>query len=282
MADPSDPSISQLWILTTLVVTALCLAQILSTYATAFLAAPREIAVFVDAVDFSIREDEGHDRDVARVQRLDDKLRLGRLLREIRKGGDDLRDDLNRLRLAEHGAGLRAGARLLWASHRRTLEERLRRLDMLRTRFLVVYMGIVAATINADREKDYRVSAKMTAPCDTERAGSQQQHHDAHRPKIPKGFLDGLKKKHSLTMIKTTPMGHSEKAGQPHRMGWMGVVQELQRSPVMARRHASIEQAMSTKSPPMSPPLSPPMSPLHKPLGSSPLFKTPPPKSLNL
>ncbi|EMR65708.1 hypothetical protein UCREL1_7317 [Eutypa lata UCREL1] len=107
----ADPSSSLLWTLI-LVVAALFLAlvvltQILSTYTTAYLAAPREIAIFVDAVDFSIQENESYDRDVARVQRLDDKLRLGRLLREIQKGGDDLREELNRLMDNEDSTSLR-------------------------------------------------------------------------------------------------------------------------------------------------------------------------------
>lgn len=291
-----DPSSSLLWTLI-LVVAALFLAlvvltQILSTYTTAYLAAPREIAIFVDAVDFSIQENESYDRDVARVQRLDDKLRLGRLLREIQKGGDDLREELNRLMDNEDSTSLRTSARILWASHRKVLEERVRRLDLLRTRFLVVYMGIIATTIT-DREKE-RVSAR-TVPVDVKTPSPpQHQHHDTHRPKLPKGLLEGLKKKRSLTKMKIQPVAYSEKAGQPHRAGWAGVVQELQRSPILARRHASIEEAMSMKTPlntpvktPLntpvkSPPISPPLSPLHEPIGDSPLFTTPPPKSLDL
>lgn len=290
----ADPSSSFLWTLI-LVVTALLLAlvvltQILSTYTIAYLAAPREIAIFVDAVDFSIQENESYDRHVEGVQRLDDRLHLGRLLREIQKGGDDLREELNRLMINEDSTSLRVSARILWASHRKTLEERVRRLDMLRTRFLVVYMGIIANTVT-NREKE-RVSVR-TVPVEVEKTPSppqyqhQHQHqHDIHRPKYPKGLLEGLKKKRSLTRLKIQPVEHSEKAGQPHRMGWAGVVQELQRSPILARRHASIEEAMAMKTPlntPVkSPPISPPLSPLHEPIGDSPLFKTPQPKPLDL
>ena len=275
-----------------MVVTALFLAlivsaQILSTYTTAYLAAPREIAVFLDAVDFSIQENESYDRDVARVHRLDDKVRLSRLLREIQKSGDDLREDLNRLLIAEGGTSLRASARILWAYHRKLLEERVRRLDLLRTRFLVVYMGIVAATVS-DREKD-KSSARAAAPVipppppfpDDDWIESRHHHHSAHRPKLPAGLTDGLKKKkHNLTRVKTTPMVHSEQPGTPqHRTGWMGVVEELQRSPVMAKRHASIEEAMS-KAPRVPTGLrTPPSSPMSSPLSGGPIYQPPSPIS---
>ncbi|KAF3057949.1 hypothetical protein GL218_05314 [Daldinia childiae] len=118
-----DPSSLLLWTLL-LLVTALCLAllvaaHILTSYATAYLAAPHEIATFLEAVDSSIQENEGFDGDVEKVPRLADKLRLGRLLREIQKSGDDLREELNRLILAEGGRTLRISARLLWAGHRK-------------------------------------------------------------------------------------------------------------------------------------------------------------------
>lgn len=104
--------------------------QILSSYAKASIAAPAEILTFIEAVDSSVEENESYDRDVLRVQRLDDKLRLGRLLREIQRGGDDLREELNGLLMSESGdlttdgysdlrdLRLRATARLLWASKR--------------------------------------------------------------------------------------------------------------------------------------------------------------------
>jgi len=51
-------------------------------------------------------------------------------------------------------------------------------------------------------------------------------------------------------------MGHSDKRSQPQRLGWLGVVEELRKSPILKQRHASIEAAMR----------SPPMSPLGSPL----------------
>ncbi|RYP19163.1 hypothetical protein DL765_003478 [Monosporascus sp. GIB2] len=267
-----DPSSSLIWT-SILVVTALLLAlvvcaQILITYTAAYLAAPREIAVFLDTADFSVLENESYERDVARVRKLEDKRRLGRLLREIQKGGDDVREDLNRLLVAGDGASLRIGARLLWASHRKMLEERVRRLDLLRTRFLVVYMGIIAAMVT-ERDREKEAIAEKTAH-DVEKAADN---HDPHRPKLPKALSDSLKRMPSPMKLSTPTMGHSQTTGQQHRVGWMGVVQELQRSPILAKRHASIEGTMAMKTPPMSP--------LSGPLGGGPLLETPSPRSLD-
>ena len=107
-----------------LVLTALCLSivvlsQILTTYASAYLAAPNEITVFLDTVDFSITENESYDRDIGKLQVLEDKVRLGRLLREIQRGGDDLREEVSRLLMGEDSQTLRTSARLLWASKKK-------------------------------------------------------------------------------------------------------------------------------------------------------------------
>ncbi|KAI0847464.1 hypothetical protein F5Y00DRAFT_119216 [Daldinia vernicosa] len=276
-----DPSSLLLWTLL-LLVTALCLAllvaaHILTSYATAYLAAPHEITTFLEAVDSSIQENEGFDGDVEKVPRLADKLRLGRLLREIQKSGDDLREELNRLVLVEGSRTLRTSARFLWAGHRKELEERVRRLDMLRMRFLVVYMGIVA-TMAGDRAKQ----AERTTPKDPEKAALHFQHHMPTRPCLPKGLTESIKQKPPLRRLTTqATTGHHEKnetphqtshqashqtphrtpQRPPHQMNWMGVVQELQRSPRMQKRHASIELAM--RSPP-------PISPLGSPISSTP------------
>ncbi|KAI1658108.1 hypothetical protein F4813DRAFT_54085 [Daldinia decipiens] len=276
-----DPSSLLLWTLL-LLVTALCLAllvaaHIFTSYATAYLAAPHEITTFLEAVDSSIQENEGFDGDVEKVPRLADKLRLGRLLREIQKSGDDLREELNRLVLAEGGRTLRTSARFLWASHRKQLEERVRRLDMLRMRFLVVYMGIVA-TMAGDRAKQ----AERTTSKDPEKAALHFQHQIPTRPCLPKGLTESIRQKPPLRRLTTqATTGHHEKNETshqtshqashqtPHRtsqkppqqMNWMGVVQELQRSPRMQKRHASIELAM--RSPP-------PISPLGSPISLTP------------
>ena len=222
-------------VLTALLLSLVVLGQILARYSSAYFAAPREITAFVDSVDSSIQENESYDRDVAKVQRLDDKIRLGRLLREIQKGGDDLREDLNAL-LADEDGRLRTSARLLWASKRARLEERLRRLDLLRMRFLVVYMSIVAATTTAAAEK----VEKSASPKDPEKGDGHSM-----RPSFPAGLIDSLKRTPPLRRLTTQAIGHVDSSGGGHRHGWAGVVQELQRSPLMHKRHASIENAMA-------------------------------------
>ncbi|KAI0596320.1 hypothetical protein F4775DRAFT_314667 [Biscogniauxia sp. FL1348] len=264
-------SLSLLWTLV-LLVTALLLAlvvaaQILATYTSAYLAAPTEITTFLDAVDFSIQENESYDRDLSRVHRLDDKLRLGRLLQEIQRGGDDLREDLNRLVLAEGGTKLSTGARVLWAIHRKQLEERVRRLDMLRMRFLVVYMGIIATAAGERGKHAERTMPRMSLK-DHDKTPSHYHHHhhhndddDDHRhpgipkaPPLPRSLTENIKQRTSPQ--RSVPMQPSSR--DSHRSGWEGVVEELRHSPLMHKRHASIEMASRSPTPvsPMSSPLS--------------------------
>lgn len=275
-ATNSDPPTPLFWTLI-LIITALCLtlvvaAQIAARYSSAYMAAPREIVTFIDTIDDSIHENESYDRDVARVQRLEDKVRLGRLLREIQKSGDDLREALNGLLVDtdEHTTELRTSARILWAGHRKELEERIRRLDLLRMRFLTVYMGIIATSLS-HRDKQAKESERLSQIAAARNIPPP--------PPLPRSLSENLKttelmkKKPSLRRLRGPSIGHSEKVAPPQRMGWMGVVAELQRSPILQRRHASIESAMR--------------SPLLTPLGSPvPTFGSgndvaPPPFSLD-
>ena len=229
-------------VLTALVLAIIVLAQIVATYSGAYVAAPKEITTFIDAVDFSIQENESYDRDVAKVQRLEDKLRLGRLLREIQKGGDDLREELNSLVIAEGTTTLRTSARLLWASRRAQLEDRVRRLDLLRMRFLVVYMGIITSIA------DKNPPAPPPMPRDPEKMMGAAMRTPTHRPHLKKAATishDEHVKRPPLRRLTTQAIGHNENVGRPHRKGWAGVVEELQTSPKMQQRHASIEQAMA-------------------------------------
>jgi hypothetical protein len=234
-------------VLTALLLATVVLAQVVAAYSTAYVAAPKEIATFIDTVDFSIQENESYDRDVAKVQRLEDKLRLGRLLREIQKGGDDLREEINGLVIAEGTTTLRTSARLLWALRRAQLEDRVRRLDLLRMRFLVVYMGIITSIADKqppappplprDPEKMASFRTPTRGPPVLKKAATMAA--GDHKPRPP------------LRRLTTQAIGHSENTGRPHRKGWAGVVEELQTSPRMHQRHASIEQAMAMeKTPP--------------------------------
>lgn len=252
---------------TALFLSAVVTLQILSAYAKAYISAPAEILTFVDAADSSIYENESYDRDVSRVQRLDDKLRLGRLLREIQKGGDDLREELNGLLMTEDGGvvtdgmsdlrdlRLKATARLLWASKRKGLEDKVRRLDMLRMRFLVVYMGIVS-TGAADNHK----TEKKAPSKDAEKVGDRlfNQEYPPRPPQLPKALSDGIRNKPMLRRLSTQAGGPGNKANQNQKQGWAGVIRELQLSPLLHKRHASIEQHERANSPaPSSGPPSP-------------------------
>jgi len=234
MADSTDlPLLTILLLLTACLVSVFVLGQIATTYTAAYLAAPSEITTFIDTVDFSIQENESYDRDVAKVTRLEDKLRMGRLLREIQKCGDDLREDLNGLLIDEGGTRLRSSTRLLWAVKRKRLEERMRRLDLLRMRFLVVYMGLIAAkstpeSIPARDPEKHPHTPKMQL-----------------RPSLPHALTEGITRKPPLRRLTTQAMGHNDHSGSPQKHGWAGVVAELQNSPLMHKRHASIETSMA-------------------------------------
>ncbi|KAF4457988.1 hypothetical protein F53441_142 [Fusarium austroafricanum] len=235
-------------ILIAVILSLIVLVQIISSYTAAYQAAPLEIATFVDTADFSVQENESYDRDVAKVQRLDDKIRLTRLLREIQKTGDDLREDINGMVFEEDTSKLKTSARLLWASKRSRLEDRVRRLDMLRMRFLVVYMGVVASQANTTtttREKSSPPPPPPPLPTarDLEKSPIFKT---PTRPALPKGLMEGIINRPPLRSLTTQALvNHPEPIPKPSRKGWAGVVQELQRSPKMHQRHASIERAMS-------------------------------------
>jgi len=233
-------------LLTALALTLVVLVQNLSRHATAYMSAPREVTTFLDAVDFSVQENESYDRDVARAPLLEDKIRLGRLLREIQKSGDDLREDLNALLMDERGTTLRTGARLLWASKRRQLEDRMRRLDMLRMRFLVLYMGIVKGGGGGGVGTGVNEKAAQVAP----QPQQNQREKTAIEPSTPqrglqRSLTESAAKKVPLRRLTTPAMGHKNETEGQHKRGWFGVIQELQRSPKMLQRHATIETAMA-------------------------------------
>jgi hypothetical protein len=235
MSESSTRQWTIILVLTALLLSLVVLGQILAKYSSAYFAAPREITAFVDSVDSSIQENESYDRDVTKVERREDKMRLARILREIQKGGDDLREELSAMLVSEADMRLKTSARLLWASKRAHLEERLRRLDLLRMRFLVIYMSLVAATTTAAAEK----VEKSAVPKDPEKGGQ-------YPPRPP--FLAELKegkRKPPLRRLTTQAMGHQDSSEGTHRMGWAGVVKELQRSPLMHKRHSSIEASMA-------------------------------------
>lgn len=243
--------------LTALALSLVVVAQILTTYSAGYMAAPTEIATFLDTVDFSIQENESYDRDVAKVQLLEDKIRLGRLLREIQKTGDDLREDLNALLLNDDSTTLRMSARFLWAAKSAKLQDRVRRLDLLRMRFLVVYMGVITANIQKQQQQPQTqtpLSPPPPPPPPLPTDPEKMAFSTPTKPGLKKSFTDGPghKRHPPLRRLTTQAIGHSESTGRPHRRGWAGVVEELQMSPRMHQRHASIEQAMAMEKTPPS------------------------------
>lgn len=233
MAEPSSLQWTIILVLTALLLSVVVVVQLASVYTAAYLAAPQEVGIFIDTADFSIQENESYDLDVGKAQRLEDKLRLGQLLREIQKGCDDLREDLNGILVEEGTTKLRAGARILWASKRSQLEDRVRKLDMLRMRFLVVYLGVIASSATRQPPPTPKDPEKTTPT------------HSPMKPMLPKGLVESIARRPPLRRLTTQAIGHHENVSTPHRKGWAGVVQELQTSPKMHQRHASIERAMS-------------------------------------
>lgn len=230
-------------ILVALLLSIVVIAQVTTSYTSAYFSAPLELHTFLDAADFSIQENESYDRDIARVQRLEDKQRLNRILREIQKCGDDLREDLNRLLIDESGTRLRSSARFLWKINREHLEQRVRRLDLLRMRFLVLYTGIVAAGAMVPEKPVQEKAMERTAPKMLLRPGLPHA--------VTEGIKEGVRRKPPLRRLTTQAMGHSDhEVGTGHKMGWASVISELQKSPLMHKRHASIETAMASPTSP--------------------------------
>jgi len=252
----TDSYAARQWILvlslTALLLSLAILGQIISQYIKAYLDAPGEVSAFLDAIDSSIVENESYDHDISKLKRQEDRLRLNRLLREIQKGGDALREDLNALTEGEDGSSprLKPSARLLWASHRRQLEEKVRRVDLLRMRFLVVHMGIITgAAAGAEKKNGTGVALGRdpTARRDPEKWSSVPT--TPVPPPLPRPLTNSLsesiKSKPPLRRLTLHAMGHPDPVDGGPRKGWAGVMQELQRSPVLRERHASIELAMA-------------------------------------
>ena len=253
----TDSQAARQWILvlslTALLLSLAILGQIVSQYVKAYLDAPGEVSAFLDTIDSSIVENESYDHDISKLKRQEDRLRLNRLLREIQKGGDALSEDLNALTEGEDGSSprLKPAARLFWASHRRQLEEKVRRVDLLRMRFLVVHMGIITGAAAATEKKNAAggggFGRDLAAPRDPEKWSSIPRAPvppPLPRP-LPDSLTEGIKSKPPLRRLTLHAIGHPDAVEGGPRKGWAGVMQELQRSPVLRERHASIELAMA-------------------------------------
>jgi hypothetical protein len=244
--DPVPPFSTTLFLLIALLLALAVLSQSLTKYTTAYLSAPTEIRTFEDCAEFCIKENETYGADIEKIPRREDKSRLERLLHEIQRCGDDLREELNGiLDKDEGGEGgetrLSTSARLLWASKRGRLEEHVRRLDLLRMRFLVVYMGLVAAKMSGGGE----ARAPMGATKDPETFGHGAMPVKAdRRPSLSHALSEQITKKQPPRRLVTQAMGHNNSADGNAMGGWGSVMRELQMSPKMHKRHASIEAGM--------------------------------------
>ena len=220
-------------------------AQIATSYFQAYQDAPMELISFLDAVNFSIQENESYGDDTAKVQRLEDKLRLNKLLREIQRGSDELREALNAC-VAEDTPKLKISVRLLWKAKKKVLERRMHRLDMLRLRFLVVYMGIVAARTPQIPKSSIPYTPPLSPVGDPEKVMSSAP----KRPNLPRGLTEAITGRgdHEISpprRFSTQAIGHNDRVSGGQKLGWASVIQELQKSPKMHKRHASTETSTS-------------------------------------
>ncbi|KAK5652448.1 hypothetical protein OQA88_10492 [Cercophora sp. LCS_1] len=235
----------QLLPLTALVVSIAVIAHSATRYAIAYVAAPREALAFLDAVDSSVLENESYDKDLAKLQRMEDKVRLGRLLRDLQRGGDSLRQDLSSMMVGEVEGGhvrLRISARIFWAGKRIELEDKIRSLDLLRMRFLVVHMGIVSGmATEAVAKQEASITEKVmmrTAP------PLAPIPLPPVPPPLPRALTEIKRPRTPMRSMSMQQIGHHNSVEGEFRLGWAGVVQELQMSPILLRRHALIEMAM--------------------------------------
>ncbi|TGO49597.1 hypothetical protein BOTNAR_0425g00010 [Botryotinia narcissicola] len=213
------------------------LVQTLLTHLSAYNTAPQDLTTYLSVLESSVQENASYDHDISRISKLEDKLRLAGIVREIQRCGDDLRELLNNMVSKEDHKRLKLGSRILWGTTRRDLEERVRKLDLLRMRFLVVYLGMVAAkteVVLKEREKE-DVDKIFGSPIRSRT--------------LPSNLSENLKRTPPLRRIMSNAIGHNEGTGSPQRSGWLGVVSELQSSPLMHKRRASVEQSSSIGSP---------------------------------
>src|SRR5438045_9445380 len=97
MASSDVPFATTLFLSVALLLALAVLSQTLTKYTTAYLLAPMETRTFEDCAEFCIQENETYGADIEKIQRLEDKLRLDRLLQEIKRCDEDLREELNEM-----------------------------------------------------------------------------------------------------------------------------------------------------------------------------------------
>lgn len=268
--------VTMTFILAALLLSLLTIGQVVASHLYAYSSAPIEVQTFLEAANSSIAENESFDHDIMRLQ-TSDRPRLIKLLDSIQKCGDDLREDLNRLTVDGSDSRLKTQSMLLWKTHRDRLETRLRRLDLLRMRFLTLQMGLVAASNASPTHHEKAL----------ERRAPDGQFPRPHRPMPQHALTETIKKisERSQTLPAekkpSTPQRTMSAARTGHNMNdiakgpqfsMASVISELQSSPKLHMRRASIERRTNAPMSPTSPTSNRPMSPMS-PLGNGCRFE---------
>lgn len=251
MAHNDLSGVTMTFILAALLLSLLTIGHVVASHVYAYNSGPLEFHTFLDAANSSIAENESFDHDITRLQP-SDRPRLIKLLDSIQKCGDDLREDLNRLTVDGSDRKLRTQSLLLWKTHRDRLETQLRRLDLLRMRFLTLHMGLLAH------------SATHPHPHNEKAAERRAPEGQFPRPAMPKHALTDtlqkikekgahMEKKPSTSQrsMSAARTGHNmQDIAKGPQFSMASVISELQSSPKLHMRRASIERRTSV---PMSP-----------------------------
>ena len=151
---------------------------------------------------------------------------------------------------------LKGTSMLLWKSHRQRLESRLRRLDLLRMRFLVLHMGLIAGgAIVPDRPVERRTPvgqfARPERPNLSHHAHSVSEGLVVRKREARKGdvrkevrFEDQVLTPTPIRTQSLNVTGHTNsEVGFGQKMSFLDVVGQLQKSPLLLKRKKDIEMA---------------------------------------
>ena len=248
-------SLAVLLSLTSLLLLATLLIHILP-YSKSYLSAPSEVSCLLETSDYLLSESDTYTHDVSKLPRLSDRARITKLVREFRREAEALRKEVNSLvlrrgQLHGHGCGegleLRPIARLGWAVYKARLDERIRRVDMLRLRLLIAQMGVISTTISESTPPLTRENSPGLGVIYEEKPLDMPPTPPLTPKTMPRKGWDssGSFNTTEPTPVKQKLTLQTDCVDTSSRKGWAGVVRELQKSPLLKERHASIELAMS-------------------------------------
>ncbi|RAL64091.1 hypothetical protein DID88_003279 [Monilinia fructigena] len=121
--------------------------------------------------------------------------------------GDELRGLLDTMVRKKDHKSLKLGSRILWGTTRRDLEERVRKLDLLRMRFLVVYLGIVAAKTEVVLKEKEKEREREDADKVAMGLGSPVRSRT-----LPNNLSENIKQTPPLRRITSSAIGHTTRA----------------------------------------------------------------------